>query len=131
MLPRLGRLTFKMPVTRSASGRSASAASAASTHTKTAAKRKATPTSSQKSPKKPRTAASASASSVAQAPAHIPQEKTTEATVPNAALVPAVLSFSFEDAKNHLTNTDERFQDLFDKLTCRPFEHLEQVHPFR
>jgi DNA-3-methyladenine glycosylase II len=46
-------------------------------------------------------------------------------------LVPALLSFSFEDAKRHLIQVDERFADLFEKMPCRPFEHLEQVHPFR
>jgi DNA-3-methyladenine glycosylase II len=45
--------------------------------------------------------------------------------------VPAVLSFSFQEAKQHLVNVDDRFQDLFDRLSCKPFEHLEQVHPFR
>ncbi|KAJ2916759.1 hypothetical protein MD484_g3630, partial [Candolleomyces efflorescens] len=45
--------------------------------------------------------------------------------------VPAVLSFDFEQAKNHLITVDSRFQDLFSKMPCRPFEHLEQVHPFR
>ncbi|KAJ2922743.1 hypothetical protein H1R20_g14355, partial [Candolleomyces eurysporus] len=45
--------------------------------------------------------------------------------------VPAVLSFDFEQAKNHLINVDSRFQDLFSKMSCRPFEQLEQVHPFR
>ena len=47
------------------------------------------------------------------------------------ALVPAVLSFDFEAAKAHLIQTDDRFEDLFNKLTCKPFEHLEAVHPFR
>ncbi|KAF9244874.1 hypothetical protein BU15DRAFT_85727 [Melanogaster broomeanus] len=46
-------------------------------------------------------------------------------------LVPAVLSFSFEDAKAHLVNTDSRFAELFARLKCKPFEYLEQVHPFR
>jgi len=42
-----------------------------------------------------------------------------------------VLPFDFEEAKQHLINTDARFEDLFSKLPCKPFEHLEQVHPFR
>ncbi|KAF9227445.1 DNA glycosylase [Gyrodon lividus] len=46
-------------------------------------------------------------------------------------LVPAVLGFSFEDAKAHLVNIDSRFAELFTRLRCKPFEYLEQVHPFR
>ena len=45
--------------------------------------------------------------------------------------VPATLTFNFEHGQTHLINIDTRFQDLFDKMPCRPFEHLEQVHPFR
>lgn len=47
------------------------------------------------------------------------------------ALVPAVLTFSFEDAKNHLIQADDRFEHIFDRVHCKPFEHLEQVDPFR
>ena len=47
------------------------------------------------------------------------------------ALVPAVLTFSFEDAKNHLIKADDRFEHIFDRVHCKPFEHLEQVDPFR
>ena len=47
------------------------------------------------------------------------------------ALVPAQLSFSFEEAKAHLVHVDARFEDLFDKLPCKPYEELEMVHPFR
>ncbi|KAK1236172.1 hypothetical protein PQX77_000581 [Marasmius sp. AFHP31] len=47
------------------------------------------------------------------------------------ALVPAQLSFSFEEAKAHLINADARFEDLFERLSCKPYEELEMVHPFR
>lgn len=47
------------------------------------------------------------------------------------ALVPAVLTFSFEEAKQHLINADHRFEDIFNKMACKPFENLEQFHPFR
>ncbi|KAL5484844.1 hypothetical protein ACEPAI_7486 [Sanghuangporus weigelae] len=47
------------------------------------------------------------------------------------ALLPAVLSFSLDDAKRHLIAADPRFEDLFSRLKCRPFEHLERVDPFR
>lgn len=47
------------------------------------------------------------------------------------ALVPAVLTFSLEEAKRHLINVDHRFEDIFNKMTCKPFENLEQFHPFQ
>ncbi|PPQ98612.1 hypothetical protein CVT24_003945 [Panaeolus cyanescens] len=46
-------------------------------------------------------------------------------------LVPATLTFNFQAAKEHLIQADHRFKDLFSKLKCKPFEELEQVHPFR
>ena len=46
-------------------------------------------------------------------------------------LVPAKLTFDFEEAKRHLIAADPRFEELFARLKCRPFEHLEQVDPFR
>jgi len=45
--------------------------------------------------------------------------------------VPAVLTFNYEEAKKHLIEVDRRFGDLFRKMKCKPFEQLEQVHPFR
>jgi hypothetical protein len=46
-------------------------------------------------------------------------------------LVPAVLSFSLDDAKAHLIRADARFADVFARMPCRPFENLERVDPFR
>lgn len=46
-------------------------------------------------------------------------------------LLPAELSFSLEDANNHLIRVDSRFEDIFDRLRCRPFVKLERVEPFR
>lgn len=46
-------------------------------------------------------------------------------------LIPAKLTFSFEEAKNHLISVDPRFEDVFDRLKCTPFQVLERVHPFR
>ncbi|KAJ6593897.1 DNA glycosylase [Mycena capillaripes] len=43
----------------------------------------------------------------------------------------AVLTFSFEDARKHLIDADHRFEDVFNRLECKPFQQLEQVHPFR
>jgi DNA-3-methyladenine glycosylase II len=45
--------------------------------------------------------------------------------------VPAVLTFDFQEAKRHLIQADHRFEDLFQKMTCKPFEQLERVNPFR
>ncbi|KIK67439.1 hypothetical protein GYMLUDRAFT_37561 [Collybiopsis luxurians FD-317 M1] len=50
---------------------------------------------------------------------------------PAEELVPAKLSFDFEEAKKHLISADPRFQILFDRVHCKPFERLETVHPFR
>jgi DNA-3-methyladenine glycosylase II len=47
------------------------------------------------------------------------------------APLPAKLTFSLEDAKNHLINADRRFGDVFSRLPCKPFERLEGIHPFR
>lgn len=47
------------------------------------------------------------------------------------SLIPAVLAFDYEEAKKHLKGVDHRFEDLFVKMKCKPFERLEQVHPFR
>ncbi|CAE6356645.1 unnamed protein product [Rhizoctonia solani] len=46
-------------------------------------------------------------------------------------LIPAVLTFSFERAKEHLIKADGRFEKIFGELPCRPFEHLEPVDPFQ
>jgi DNA-3-methyladenine glycosylase II len=49
----------------------------------------------------------------------------------DTTLVPAVLTFDFQKAKRHLIHADHRFEDLFQRMTCKPFEQLERVHPFR
>jgi DNA-3-methyladenine glycosylase II len=41
-------------------------------------------------------------------------------------LVPAVLTFSFKAAKEHLIGVDRRFEAIFNKLSCKPYENLEQ-----
>lgn len=46
-------------------------------------------------------------------------------------VLPAALCFSFEAARGHLINADSRFRDIFNKLPCRPFQHLESADPFR
>ncbi|CAE6470663.1 unnamed protein product [Rhizoctonia solani] len=46
-------------------------------------------------------------------------------------LTPATLTFSFNQAKSHLINADARFEIIFEKLKCRPFEQVEPVDPFQ
>ncbi|KAJ7462303.1 DNA glycosylase [Mycena galericulata] len=43
----------------------------------------------------------------------------------------AILTFSFDVARDHLTKADQRFEDLFNRLECKPFQQLETLHPFR
>ncbi|EMD37811.1 hypothetical protein CERSUDRAFT_114463 [Gelatoporia subvermispora B] len=148
MLRALGRRvptnlrTIRMPVTRSASR----AAAAASTPVEDQvvktprtngkfSKREADDAGDVPAPvKKPRKKTTAKPADAAP-PA--PAQSVAKAVVPAiplgepAALVPAVLTFSFEDAKKHLISVDRRFKDIFDRLKCRPFEHLERVDPFR
>jgi DNA-3-methyladenine glycosylase II len=126
MLNLVARYLLEMPVTRSSSGRSASTASRAAPSTLSQAKRKAPATKTKTTSKKPRVEAS---DTLVPSPSlNIPAA--VDSSTPEN-FVPAVLSFSFEDAKEHLTSVDERFEDLFNKMQCKPYEHLEQVHPFR
>ncbi|KAG6812600.1 hypothetical protein H0H92_001951 [Tricholoma furcatifolium] len=67
-----------------------------------------------------------------------PPEPSSSTAIPNIPdsqiahpTVPAVLTFSFEEGKRHLISVDHRFRDLFSKMQCKPYEHLEMVHPFR
>ena len=47
------------------------------------------------------------------------------------APLPVKLTFSLEDAKNHLVKADGRFGGVFSRLPCKPFERVEGIHPFR
>jgi len=119
----------QMPVTRSATRATPAIIGAL---TSASAKRKAI-------------ASSPSSTSKAKKPKHsIPEQPVVEgaldSVLPKAPLsdrdndqpmVDLVLDFSFEDAKAHLINVDPRFAELFKRLKCKPFQHLEQVHPFR
>ncbi|KDQ57620.1 hypothetical protein JAAARDRAFT_130654 [Jaapia argillacea MUCL 33604] len=46
-------------------------------------------------------------------------------------MVPAELTFSLADAKAHLIKADVRWEDIFKRMKCKPYEHLERVDPFR
>ncbi|KAF6760342.1 DNA glycosylase [Ephemerocybe angulata] len=124
-----------MPGTRSSSrlATAQSAATASPSHQPSGAmKRKSAATTPDKKAKKPKPASKKDS--------QVQGDTVTETLLPAAASedpgnedtpVPAVLTFDFEKAKQHLIGVDARFQDLFSKMACRPFEHLEQVHPFR
>ncbi|KAJ7218071.1 DNA glycosylase [Mycena pura] len=81
-------------------------------------KRKLSPPESPQTPKKLKAA-------------RVPTGSSGTAAEPEFVPADAVLTFSFEDAKKHLINADHRFEDIFNKLPCTPFQQLEQVHPFR
>jgi DNA-3-methyladenine glycosylase II len=125
---RLSRLLFRISRSSMVSTRSASGLAALPQETAVASnpKRKAVSDSPTKSKhKKVRTAAELATT--------IPPDTAT--LVPNGTdtppLVPAILSFDFEVAKKHLIDADARFEDVFAKMQCKPFEQLDQVHPFR
>ncbi|KAG8893372.1 hypothetical protein FRC01_013630, partial [Tulasnella sp. 417] len=50
---------------------------------------------------------------------------------PKADVIPATLSFDWAEAKAHLINADSRFEKLFSKLKCRPYQELDAVEPFQ
>lgn len=64
-------------------------------------------------------------------PAVAPSRPVHTADGESEELVPAVLTFSFEEAKQHLISVDPRFEDVFRRVKCKPYEHLERVDPFR
>lgn len=51
--------------------------------------------------------------------------------VQEPTFIPAALTFSIQDAKEHLEILDSRFGDVFRRLPCGPYEKLEAVDPFR
>ncbi|OSD06705.1 DNA glycosylase [Trametes coccinea BRFM310] len=132
-----------MAITRSATKSTAAGVDSAANNANeqsvaatTKGKRKAADLPAESAEKKPRTARKTAKTAVApldgrksaQIAAVVPTP------LPNPAgeeLVPAVLTFSFEEAKRHLISVDPRFEDVFRRVKCRPFEHLERVDPFR
>jgi len=108
---RLASILFNMPATRS---------STRSVSTTPTLKRKLESAEILNSPKKPK-------------PSAKPVIPAASGTTSEPDFVPAaaVLTFSFEDAKKHLINADHRFEDVFQRLECKPFQQLEQLHPFR
>lgn len=49
----------------------------------------------------------------------------------DATVIPAELSFSFDVAKAHLIAADNRFEEMFATIPCKPFEALEPLDPFK
>ena len=140
--PSLSNKQRIMAVTRSASRVSAREAAAGvdtsessqPTQQASTSKRKAN-TSPNTSRKKTKAAAATSDDAEEPKPKEIVTKTILPVLIQNngdaPALVPAVLTFSFEDAKRHLVAADPRFEDVFGRLKCKPFEHLERVDPFR
>lgn len=135
----LSRAIARMPTTRSATVGSRPAATVAPSPPKAKAtvtrKRKAAPEASVDGTAKKTKKASPNSEPK-------PQEsvsfEATNLTLPGEGegedapvLVPAVLTFDFEEAKQHLISVDHRFGDVFRRMKCKPYEHLERVHPFR
>ncbi len=46
-------------------------------------------------------------------------------------LVPAVLAFSLEEAKQHLISVYPRLEDVFRRVKCKPDEHIARVESLR
>jgi DNA-3-methyladenine glycosylase II len=113
-----------MPSTRSATRASSTTAKSIAVPEPSASKRK-TPAS-----KAPRKKARLDIEAEIKAKQDAPQP-VIPAAGPPPALLPATLSFSYQDAKEHLIEADERFQDVFERNSCKVFEALDQVEPFR
>ena len=152
----LKRSTFvvlSMPVTRSATRAASTATATAAAVARTSAaptapltkatrvtKRKASSEVTNASSKKKKEASKAAVnlanSAVAEGDSEPVSAEPVQAIptpIPSSAvaLLPAKLTFSFEEAKKHLIEADFRFADVFLRLPCRPFEKLERVEPFR
>lgn len=50
---------------------------------------------------------------------------------PGPALLPPKLSFDFEAARSHIISCDARFERVFEKLKCRPFQEVDELCAFR
>ncbi|KAJ8596603.1 DNA glycosylase [Rhizopogon salebrosus TDB-379] len=127
-------LRFIMPVTRSSTRSAPSTPVGGSNFESGSLKRKAAgePTTPKKAHRKTKLSKSSTAATPLTSDTFIPPPPPPLQNTPEKdTLVPAVLTFSFEEAKAHLIRTDHRFEDVFAKLRCKPFEFLEQVHPFR
>lgn len=97
-------------------------------------KRKASETvvdSEAKSPKKRATKATKAKVDTAPAPSAVGFEIPPVGDAPALELLPAKLTFSFDEAKTHLIESDSRFAEVFARQMCKPFEKLDRVEPFK
>lgn len=123
----------RMPATRSetrAANNSKPLSADVDPQLKTQARKRKASTAAKAPSKKPRSDVAVDASSANPKVAESLPVSSPAAGAP-LAVVPAALSFSFEDAKEHLIEADERFQDVFERNQCKPFEVLDRVEPFR
>jgi len=131
VVPNIHLLTSKMPNTRS---KRSFSTLARSTMSLTAAMPPRSPRNSKRKTQDTDAAESSSPSQNPKKPRVLPLSTEVNTVLSSARanpFLPAVLSFSFDVAKNHLIDADSRFKGIFEKLPCRPFEHLDRVDPFR
>ncbi|KZV73321.1 DNA glycosylase [Peniophora sp. CONT] len=129
---------FNMPTTRSASRGTVSTvapeAPAPVAAKPRSTKRKASETvvdTEAKSPKKRATKTTKAKVDSAPAPSAVGFEIPPVGDAPELELLPAKLTFSFEEAKTHLIESDSRFAEVFTRQMCKPFEKLDRVEPFK
>ncbi|KXN90617.1 DNA-3-methyladenine glycosylase 1 [Leucoagaricus sp. SymC.cos] len=126
-----------MPTTRSSARLAANAAesngpTSRNDETKPNMKKRAIEDTSSKSEGKKKARKAVNTTSAQQNPVPPTIQATTSSNREDIdAPVPAKLTFSLEEAKRHLIGVDHRFEDIFDKMVCKPYENLEQFHPFR
>nr|GAT56386.1 DNA-3-methyladenine glycosidase [Mycena chlorophos] len=82
------------------------------------------------SPKKTKTEAKPASQKAAQSRINAAQSDASHTADQDSEPVPQ-LTFSFDEAREHLCGVDARFVDVFSRLRCKPFEELEHIHPFR
>lgn len=124
-----------MPTTRSATRAASTVPQAAAAITKPKTTKRKAPASATLDKEQPKSKKPRSVEAPALAPANHEVAQTIPSippvTEPPPAVVPAALSFSFDDAKEHLIEADERFKDVFARNPIKPYEVLDQVEPFR
>ena len=84
-----------------------------------------------KAPKKRATKATKSKVESVPAPSTVGFEIPPVGDAQALELLPAKLTFSFDEAKAHLIKSDSRFADVFARQMCKPFEKLDRVEPFK
>lgn len=133
--PRQAR-TWNMPTTRSASRGTLptvvpEAPALAATKPRSR-KRKASETVDETEAKTPKKRANqAVKAKVDSSPSVVGFEIPPVGDAPALELLPAKLSFSYDEARTHLIQSDSRFAEVFTRQMCKPFEKLDRVEPFK